>query len=96
MTSDHTIPIKAIAQSNTERERSNYLCVPVLQSHISDISGSNKFRNLELEARSAEIAEEFNRLLKEGVPRRSNSKEIIKVTQKGEVADLIGDFYQLE
>jgi hypothetical protein len=54
---------------------------------------SNKFRNLELEARSAEIAEEFNRILKEGLPRRTNSKDNLKTQQKSEVADLMGDFY---
>lgn len=93
MATEHTIPVKTIPQSAILRERSNYLCVPFLQSHISDITGSNKFRNLELEARSAEIAEEFNRLLNEGLPRRSDSKDKILTTQKSEVDEIFSDLY---
>jgi hypothetical protein len=50
--------------SKNLKETSSNLYIPILQSHISDRKvGDSKFRNPDLEARSAEIQAEFDRIL---------------------------------
>ena len=61
-----------------------------MKQRPASLSHSNKFFNPELEARTAEIQEEFNRLLLDKSPKKSPSKI---PTKMDDFYSVMGDFY---
>jgi hypothetical protein len=78
--------------STTEYRASPIRREPISFEQSSSVLRDNKFRNPQLEAATAQIEQEFNRLLAEGPQRQPAPSSPIK--KDDDFYKLMGDFYQ--